>query len=773
MRPASLPTADATIDLAATSQTTIDVSTTDLPYEDDLVVTGRVSDDDDAPLGHAAVTLSAGDRRLAQATTTDDGTYRFKVEGEILGAGQLGLQVQAEPASSYVKASRSKPAIVRVANQQPVPVSFTIIGFLAAIAAAGGFFLARAKPWERFRRAAPAASAQAEDKGDAAPGVGGLVANKPSIVSTLRRAADDGFSGVVRDTVRGRPVPDAIVRLVLGDVERERRTTRDGSFELEALATGEWAAEVAAPGHITERFAVTIPHRGELRDVRIDLVPVREKVFQLYRRAAEPVLPEPRLWGVWSPRQIVDHVKAKRPTPALAELTDFVEELYFSNRLAAETVLPHASERVDRAIRERARRPTGVIPPDRVGARARARARDLIYVEARCRPSCWRLRSRRSRSALVLFVMRRASLRSQHNAPASVRERLGVEPEADAAGKPRRERKRPKVTSGKRPDKTKAKPERELEPEPEVAPEAAAAFKEGLAKTRGGFVAKLGKLFGKKQIDAETLEELEQVLFTADIGPRAADRISPAVTTGLTKAELESADKIWSQIRRTSHEIVAVDAKPVELGGKRPFVLLVLGVNGVGKTTTIGKLAAKWKADGKKVLFAAGDTFRAAATEQLEEWGKRADVPVVKGKPNGDPSSVIFDAIKRGVDEQFDIVICDTAGRLHSNAGLMDELKKVRRVADKAMPGSPHETWMVLDATTGQNAISQAKTFKAEMEITGIVLTKLDGSAKGGVVLGICDEMKVPVRFIGVGEKLGDLRPFDPAAFVSALYADA
>jgi hypothetical protein len=348
-------TADATIELTATSQTTIELSTIDLAFEDTLIVKGKVTDDDNAPLGHVALRLTSGDRPLAQAATDDDGNYRFKVEGQVLGSGQLGIQVQAEPASPFIKGSRSKPAIVRVANPQPVPVSYTIVGFIASVTAAGGFFFARAKPWLRLRRAAPAASAQAEDKGDAAPGVGGLVANKPSIVSTLRRAADDGFSGVVRDTVRGRPVPDAVVRLTLGDLERERRTARDGGFELDNLAVGEWAAEVAAPGHVTERFAVTIPHRGELRDVRVDLVPVREKVFQLYRRAAEPVLPEPRLWGVWSPRQIVDHVRAKRPSPALAELTDFVEELYFSSRLAAETVLPHASERVDRAIRERAR----------------------------------------------------------------------------------------------------------------------------------------------------------------------------------------------------------------------------------------------------------------------------------------------------------------------------------------------------------------------------------------------------------------------------------
>nr|MBA3453375.1 signal recognition particle-docking protein FtsY [Deltaproteobacteria bacterium] len=260
---------------------------------------------------------------------------------------------------------------------------------------------------------------------------------------------------------------------------------------------------------------------------------------------------------------------------------------------------------------------------------------------------------------------------------------------------------------------------------------------------------------------------------TADIGPRAADRIFQSVKTGLSKEDLEDSEKIWKQIKKTSKDILNLGTKPIDMSSKKPFVLLVLGVNGVGKTTTIGKLAKQLTDEGKKVILAAGDTFRAAATEQLEEWGKRADVPVVRGKSGGDPSSVIFDAIKRGVDEGFDVVICDTAGRLHSNAGLMDELKKLRRVSDKAMPGAPHETWMVLDATTGQNAISQAKTFKSDMEITGIVLTKLDGSSKGGVVLGICDELKVPVRFVGIGEKIGDLRPFDPAAFVEALYADA
>jgi fused signal recognition particle receptor len=381
--------------------------------------------------------------------------------------------------------------------------------------------------------------------------------------------------------------------------------------------------------------------------------------------------------------------------------------------------------------------------------------------------------------ALIMVVLRRASARSRERAPQNVRERLGVEPEPEA--RPRRERKRPRA--GVAPPEPEAARPAEPPPgpaearpapaEPVADAEARDAYKAGLAKTRGGFVARLGKLFGKKKFEAQTLDELEEVLFTADIGPRAADRLFQAVKSGLSRDELDDSARIWARIRQTSRDILAVDAPPLDLSASRPFVVLVLGVNGVGKTTTIGKLAQKWSKDGKKVLLAAGDTYRAAATEQLEVWADRAGVPIVRGKQNGDPSSVIFDAIKKGVDEGFDIVICDTAGRLHSNAGLMDELKKLRRVAAKAMPGAPHETWMVLDATTGQNAISQAKTFKTDMEITGIVLTKLDGSAKGGVVLGICDELKVPVRFVGVGEKIGDLRPFDPTAFVDALYSDA
>ncbi len=344
---------ESAFELTTATQTTMTPSTLTLAYEDDLTVTGHVTDEEGKPIQRAAVTLVSGDRRLAQGATADDGSYRFKVEGEIIGQGQFGVQVQSDPGLSFIKPSHSEPAIIKVSSPQPVPVSYTIAAFLATVFAAGGFFIARAKPWRRFRRAAPAAEVPA-NAGESEQVAGGMVTNKPSVMSTLRRPNDDGFSGVVRDTIRSRPVPEAVVSLTLGDEEREIRTDSAGSFVLEKLTPGEWRAAVAAPGHVTEKFGVSIPHRGELRDVRIDLVPVRERAFQLYRRAAEPLLPESRLWGVWSPRQIVDHVRSKRPSPALADLTDFIEEIYFSPRLAPELILTSANERVERAIRERA-----------------------------------------------------------------------------------------------------------------------------------------------------------------------------------------------------------------------------------------------------------------------------------------------------------------------------------------------------------------------------------------------------------------------------------
>jgi hypothetical protein len=352
-------TAESTIEWTSATTTTISLSNHRVAYEDKLAIAGKVTDADGKPVAHAAVTLMSGDRRLAQGATTDDGAYLFHVEAQIIagpagpetGERQFGLQVSSDPGQSFVKASKSPPEIVAVRAPQPVPVSYTIAAFVATVFAAGGFFAARTKPWQRFRRPAPPAEVPSAE-GEVGEAQGGLVVAKPGIIPTLRRPNDDTFSGVVRDTVRGRPIADAVVKVG----EAVVATGNDGSFVLEKLPAGELRAEVSAPGHVTEAFAVTIPHRGELRGVRVDLVPVRERVFQLYRRAAEPVLPEPRLWGIWSPRQIVDHVRSKRPTPALADLTDFVEEIYFSPRVATETVLSQASDRVDRAIQERARR---------------------------------------------------------------------------------------------------------------------------------------------------------------------------------------------------------------------------------------------------------------------------------------------------------------------------------------------------------------------------------------------------------------------------------
>ncbi|HEY3355475.1 MAG TPA: signal recognition particle-docking protein FtsY [Polyangia bacterium] len=297
----------------------------------------------------------------------------------------------------------------------------------------------------------------------------------------------------------------------------------------------------------------------------------------------------------------------------------------------------------------------------------------------------------------------------------------------------------------------------------------------GLAKTRGGFIARLGKLFaGKQKIDEDLLGRLEEVLFTADIGVRTSQQLFESLRRELSKAAIKDPESVWGFIREESVRILDLGGSgAIDVSRAKPCVILVIGVNGVGKTTTIGKLAARFIRDGKKVILAAGDTFRAAAVEQLEVWGQRVGAPVVKGKSGGDPSSVIFDAVKRAQTDGYDVVVADTAGRLHTKVNLMEELQKVRRVCEKAMEGAPHETLLVLDATNGQNAISQAQTFKQAMDFTGIVLTKLDGTAKGGVILGICNELKIPVRFIGIGERVDDLRPFDPNEFVTALYERA
>jgi fused signal recognition particle receptor len=302
--------------------------------------------------------------------------------------------------------------------------------------------------------------------------------------------------------------------------------------------------------------------------------------------------------------------------------------------------------------------------------------------------------------------------------------------------------------------------------------QAVAAMRQGLAGTRGGFIARLARLFGgAKEIDKNLLEEIEEVLISADLGVRTTERILEELRGRMQRGELNDEQSVWTCLRAQAQAILDLETRPLALDS-RPAVLLVVGVNGVGKTTTIGKLASRYVAEGRKVLLAAGDTYRAAAVLQLEMWGKRVGCPVVRGKDNAEPSSVIFEAVKRAREEGFDLVIADTAGRLHTKAPLMEELKKVERTIAKANDGrGPDEVFLVLDSTTGQNAVQQMKLFRDALAITGVVLTKLDGTAKGGVVLGIVEQHGVPVRFIGLGERVEDLREFDAQAFVEALFA--
>lgn len=303
-----------------------------------------------------------------------------------------------------------------------------------------------------------------------------------------------------------------------------------------------------------------------------------------------------------------------------------------------------------------------------------------------------------------------------------------------------------------------------------------AYLRAGLAKTRSeGFVGKIGQLFAGKQIDAALLQELEEVLFRADLGVKTTQSLLAAVQDGVDKKSVDDHKAVWHVLRQKCTELLnRVGTRPLQTqADDGPAVIMVVGVNGAGKTTTIGKLAHKYAGEGKKVLVAAGDTYRAAAVDQLDVWCQRAGVPIHKGKDNADPASVAFSGVERGKAEGFDLVIVDTAGRLHTNQGLMDELKKSARVCGKAQAGAPHEVLLVLDATMGQNAVKQAEQFKESVQVTGIVLTKLDGTAKGGVVLAIAETLGLPVKLIGVGEKMQDLRPFDPDLFLDELFGDA
>ena len=293
----------------------------------------------------------------------------------------------------------------------------------------------------------------------------------------------------------------------------------------------------------------------------------------------------------------------------------------------------------------------------------------------------------------------------------------------------------------------------------------------GLKKTRDSLMGSVNSmLHAFTKIDEELFEELEEILIMADVGAATSGRICEALRKKVKEQGITDPEKIRDLLAETVAEMLA-GGQEMQLG-TRPSVILVIGVNGVGKTTTIGKLAARYKAEGKRVVLAAADTFRAAAIEQLEIWAERADVDIVRHEQGSDPAAVVFDALAAAKARGADLVICDTAGRLHNKKNLMEELSKISRVIERELPGADKEVLLVLDATTGQNAVNQAREFKNAAGITGIVLTKLDGTARGGVVLAIREDLDVPVKFIGVGEGVDDLQPFDPADFARGIFEE-
>ncbi len=299
-------------------------------------------------------------------------------------------------------------------------------------------------------------------------------------------------------------------------------------------------------------------------------------------------------------------------------------------------------------------------------------------------------------------------------------------------------------------------------------------LQERLGKTKDSFVYRLDHLFlGRKEIDQDLFDRLEEILITADLGVGTTRELLDTARKKVKRDQLSDPQALKGIIRdQILAYIVATDqAAELVMPAEGPFVIMVVGVNGVGKTTTIGKMAAKFVRAGQSVLLVAGDTFRAAAINQLKIWGERVGVKVIAQNPGADPSSVVFDGLEYGVAHNYDVILIDTAGRLHTSVNLMEELKKIRRVIAKKLPGAPHEVMLVLDANTGQNGISQAKLFHEAVGVSGLALTKLDGTAKGGIVANVCRESKIPVRFIGIGEQLDDLRDFDAREFVDALFS--
>lgn len=297
---------------------------------------------------------------------------------------------------------------------------------------------------------------------------------------------------------------------------------------------------------------------------------------------------------------------------------------------------------------------------------------------------------------------------------------------------------------------------------------------QGLQKTKESFFSKLGKaVLGKDKVDDQVLDELEEILIGADVGTETTIKIIKGIEARVSKDKYLGTGELDRILKEEVSNLMSITDKNLifpEKGSGIPFVIMVVGVNGVGKTTTIGKLASQFHAKGYKVVLGAADTFRAAAVDQLILWGEKTGVPVINHGMNTDPASVAFDAVKKGQEMGADIVIIDTAGRLHNKVGLMNELSKIKKVMQRFIPESPQEVLLVLDGSTGQNAINQAKEFMKATEVTALAITKLDGTAKGGVVIGITDQLSIPVKYIGVGEKISDLQIFDRAAFVDALF---
>jgi len=317
----------------------------------------------------------------------------------------------------------------------------------------------------------------------------------------------------------------------------------------------------------------------------------------------------------------------------------------------------------------------------------------------------------------------------------------------------------------------KTEPEKQ---EQQESTESSAGFfqklKQGLSKTSGKLVGGMENIFlGRKEIDEELLEELEELFITSDIGVETTMKIIDSVREQMDRKTLKNPEDLRNALKEQIFNILNIDNSLVQTTD-RPYVMMVVGVNGTGKTTSIAKMAKMFKEQGLKTCLAAGDTFRAAAIDQLCVWADRVDVPVVKQSAGSDSAAVIFDAIQSSKAKNFDVLICDTAGRLQTKVNLMKELEKIVRVAKKELPDAPHEVLLVLDATSGQNALSQALKFHEDVGLTGLVLTKLDGTAKGGAIIGIVDELKVPVKFIGFGEGIDDLKPFDAQDFVNALF---